>query len=276
MTSEPLLEIDGLEVVAAAAPHPRPLVRGASVSVHAGEVLGLIGESGSGKSMTCLAVMRLLPSGVRRAGGRVLVNGSPRFARGRDVGMVMQNPASCFDPVMTITAHFRETLAAHGAAWSSGQARALASLREAGFDDPEAILSAYPFQLSGGMLQRVMIALAMVTRPRLLLADEPTTDLDMPAQARVLDLLDRLRRTHDLGILLVTHDLSVVARLADTVAVMHHGVILETGPVRRIFENPAHEYTRTLLTAHFNLHDALSAHAPDRDGREKTGGEWAA
>ncbi|MFZ5427552.1 MAG: ATP-binding cassette domain-containing protein [Thermodesulfobacteriota bacterium] len=276
MTSEPLLVIDKLEVAVASNPHPKPLVRGVSLAVHAGEVLGLIGESGSGKSMTCLSVMRLLPNSVHRVGGRVLVDGSEMFARGRDVGMVMQNPASCFDQVMTIEGHFRETLAAHGVPWITGRPRALESLREAGFDEPASILPAYPFQLSGGMLQRVMIALAMVLRPKLLLADEPTTDLDMPAQARVLDLLDRLRQTHNLGILLVTHDLSVVARLADTVAVMHGGVILETGPVLSIFEAPAHEYTRKLLAAHFNLHDALSAQAPDRDERMANAGEWAA
>ncbi|MFP5221650.1 MAG: ATP-binding cassette domain-containing protein [Acidobacteriota bacterium] len=265
MKSEPLLSIDALEVTAAASPHPRPVVRGVSLSVRAGEVLGLIGESGSGKSMTCLSVMRLLPSAMHRTGGRILVQGSERFARGRDVGMVMQNPASCFDQVMTIEGHFRETLAAHNFPWNAGRSRALDSLRESGFDAPEAILPAYPFQLSGGMLQRVMIALAMVVEPRLLLADEPTTDLDMPAQARVLDLLDALRKRRNLGILLVTHDLSVVARLADTVAVMHDGVIVESGPVRRIFEAPSHPYTRTLLAAHFDLHDAFCTLAPDRD-----------
>lgn len=276
MASEPLLIIDDLEVVVASNPHPRPLVRGVNLTVHAGEVLGLIGESGSGKSMTCLSVLGLLPSSVYRIGGRVLVDGSEKFSRGHDVGMVMQNPASCFDQVMTIERHFSETLAAHGFAWNTGRLHALESLREAGFDDPASILPAYPFQLSGGMLQRVMIALAMVTKPKLLLADEPTTDLDMPAQARVLDLLDRLRQTHNLGILLVTHDLSVVARLADTVAVMHDGVILETGPVHRVFEAPGHEYTRTLLAAHFDLHDAFSFQAQNGCEREKAVGECAA
>jgi nickel transport system ATP-binding protein len=133
------------------------------------------------------------------------------------------------------------------------------ALGDAGFDAPEAVLPLFPFQMSGGMLQRVMIALAMVTTPGVLLADEPTTDLDMPAQATVLDLLDRLRREHGLGLLLVTHDLAVVARMADTVAVMRDGRILETGPVRRLFETPSHPYTQTLLAAHYALHQGFVA-----------------
>jgi nickel transport system ATP-binding protein len=259
MATEPLLVIANLCVAVAGNPHPKPVVRDVSLQVHPGEVLGLIGESGSGKSMTCLSVMDLLPSSARITGGSVRMPGREIIRRGRDVAMIMQNPSSCFDPVMTIRGHFKETLAALGLSGDRGRARTLETLAEAGFDDPEAILPLYPFQMSGGMLQRVMIGLAMLAEPRLLLADEPTTDLDMPAQAVVLDLIDRLRRTHGLGVLLVTHDLSVAARLADRLAVMRDGRILETGPVRRIFRTPENDYTRMLLAAHFELHDALCA-----------------
>lgn len=269
MDTDRLLDISGLRIEARAGSHRKTLAEDVSLHVAAGEVLALIGESGSGKSMTCLAVMGLLPGGVHMTAGRILLAGSPVIRRGVDVAMVMQNPSSCFDPVMTIEGHFKETLSAQGRNWGEGKAQALEALAEAGFDHPAALLPLYCFQMSGGMLQRVMIALAMLSGPRLLLADEPTTDLDMPAQARVLALIDRLRRSRGLGVLLVTHDLSVAARLADRVAVMRNGRIIETAPVDRIFDGPSHEYTRTLLDAHFDLHDAFRPTVPDTSGTRR-------
>jgi nickel transport system ATP-binding protein len=264
MGTDPLLVIDGLRVRVTSDGRPRGVVKDVSLSVAAGEVLCLIGESGCGKSMTCLAVMGLLPATAGIIGGSIRYGERTDIRRGRDVAMIMQNPSSCFDPVFTIKSHFRETLSAQGLSFHANYAKVLQTIAEAGFDDPEAVLPLYPFQMSGGMLQRVMIALAMVAAPGVILADEPTTDLDMPAQAMVLDLIDRLRRSHDLGMLLVTHDLSVVARMADTVAVMRDGAILETGPARRVFDSPEHPYTRTLLEAHFALHDAFVD--PGKDG----------
>lgn len=257
MGTDPILAIDGLCITAGRQPHDTVLVKDMSLTIAPGEVLGLIGESGSGKSMTCLAVMGLLPPGVRVTAGAVRFCGRPGLRRGRDAAMVLQNPSSCFDPVMTIRGHFRETVKALGLSEDSNWSRVGSALAEAGFDHPENVLPLYPFQLSGGMLQRVMLALAMLGGPKLLLADEPTTDLDIPAQAKALDLMDRLRRSHDLAVLLVTHDLSVAARLADQVAVMQGGRLVETGSVRQIFSSPGHPYTQTLLAAHFELHDAL-------------------
>ncbi|GFK92642.1 Nickel import ATP-binding protein NikD [Fundidesulfovibrio magnetotacticus] len=274
MDIERLLEIEELRVETAGAA-PRELVRGVSLHVAPGEVLGLVGASGSGKSLTCLSVMDLLPSGLRRAGGRVRVSGRETVRRGLDAAMVLQNPSSCFDPVMTVRGHFKETLKAQGTGWARGAARAEESLAEAGFEEPGAILGLYPFQMSGGMLQRVAVALAMLGGPRLLLADEPTTDLDMPAQAKVLDLIDRLRRARGLGVLLVTHDLSVVARLADRVAVMQDGRLVETGPVSRVFEAPSHPYARTLLAAHLELHEAFEARSGTEAGTGERTGEAA-
>jgi len=259
MATDAALVIDNLSIETTHGQAGRRLVSDVGLRVGAGEVLGLIGESGSGKSMTCLAVMDLLPPGVRVCGGSVRMPGREAIRRGRDAAMVLQNPSGCFDPVMTIGGHFKETLRALGLPRDRNPDRAAVALGEAGFDDPESVLPLYPFQMSGGMLQRAMIALAMLGGPRLLLADEATTDLDMPTQAGVLGLIDRLRKTRGLGVLLVTHDLSVAARLADRVAVMRDGRILETGPVGRIFAAPRHDYTRTLLAAHFDLHDALCA-----------------
>lgn len=227
--------------------------------VRRGRVLGLVGPSGCGKSLTCRALLGLLPPGVEPRGGVFRLGGEecpapPATWRGRRLAVVFQNPAGCFDPVFTVASHFRETLAAHGQDPASCADKVHAGLREVGFDDPRAILDHYPFQLSGGMLQRAMIALALLLDPPFLLADEPTTDLDLVSQARVLDLLAGLCRTRNLGILLVTHDLSVVARLADDMAVMHQGRIVERGEVGEVFAAAAHPFSRSLLAAHRRLY----------------------
>jgi len=172
--------------------------------------------------------------------------------------MIMQNPMTCFDPIFTIRQHVRETLQAHGLSFSGKLEIIRRTFVDLGFDNPDEILLAYPFQLSGGMLQRIMVSLALLLDAELLIADEPTTDLDVIVQARILDLLDRLRKEKNIGILLVTHDLSVIARLADEVFVMQQGGIVESGPVAEIFMRSDHPYTRSLLAAHFSLYGRVS------------------
>lgn len=243
----------------------KPLVNGLTFTAEKGKVTGMVGESGSGKSLTCQTIMGLPPRGLS-VSGEVMLNGvamplEPRKAalaresRGRRIAMIMQNPISCFNPVCTIKTHFRETMAAHHTPrldntpprWSS-------ALAKVGFDDPGAILPLYPFQMSGGMLQRVMIALALALDVDFLLADEATTDLDAVSQRRVLDLVASLVRDRGLGVLLVTHDLSVIAHLADDVLVMREGLILERGGVHAVFDAPRHAYTLSLLEAHYRLY----------------------
>ncbi|EGY24903.1 ABC transporter family protein [Desulfovibrio sp. A2] len=270
----PALAVRGLELrravprsgVTDAAP---PLVGPVDLTVERGQVVCLVGPSGCGKSLTCMALLGMLPEGVVRAAGSIrvvgqAVDGAPperlRLLRGRNAAYVLQNPASCFDPVFTIAAHFQETLTAHLPDAATNGSRtgwrkaALSALREVGFADADAILRHYPFQMSGGMLQRVMIALALMLDVELLIADEPTTDLDLPSQARVLDLLDQVRRTRNTAILLVTHDLSVAARMADHMAVMRHGRVVEQGDARALFAAPRHPYTQALLAAHHRLY----------------------
>lgn len=237
----------------------RRLVDGVSLSLERGRVLGLVGTSGGGKSLTTLAIPDLLPPGVRRAAGTVALDGRVLDAagqaalRGTVLGFVQQAPRAGFNPLVTLGRHFRETLACDGLRGRAAEARMLALLREVGFARPEALPPLYPSQLSGGMLQRAMLALALCRDPDFLLADEPTTDLDLVAQAVVLDLLDGLVARRGIGLLLVTHDLSVIARLADEVAVMAEGRIIERQPVHGLFDAPRHPRTRALLDAHLAL-----------------------
>ena len=261
-----ILTIAGLRVSLCRSDCPdRHLVSDLSLQVRRGGVTGLIGESGSGKSLTCLAVMDLLPKAMRQSGGRIDLTAAPGPTlspcgcfRGRQAAMIMQNPMSCFDPIFTIGRHITETLVAHGLNAPRHTQRIRATFVELGFEQPDEILAAYPFQLSGGMLQRIMVSLALLLEAELLIADEPTTDLDVIVQARILDLIDQLRREKNVGVLLVTHDLGVIARLADQVAVMQNGRIVESGPVRDIFSGPSQAYTRDLLAAHFSLYGRLA------------------
>lgn len=269
---------NGAQSPASPPPVSPPLVGPVDLTVERGQVVCLVGPSGCGKSLTCMALLDMLPDGVVRAAGSIRVNGQAvdgapperlRLLRGREAAYVLQNPASCFDPVFTIGAHFEETLAAHPSVVSANgtrpdwRAAALSALGEVGFADADAILRHYPFQMSGGMLQRVMIALALVLDVSLLIADEPTTDLDLPSQAHVLDLLDQVRRTRHMAILLVTHDLSVAARMADRMAVMRHGRVVEQGAARDLFTAPRHPYTRALLAAHHRLYGPCPPQGPD-------------
>ncbi|WP_159993009.1 ATP-binding cassette domain-containing protein [Roseomonas sp. 18066] len=233
------------------------LVRDVSLTLRRGKVLGLVGTSGGGKSLTTLAILDLLPPGVRRVAGLVALDSEPvepATLRGRMVGLVQQAPRGGFNPLVTIGRHFFETFACDGLRGAPAREKMQALLAEVGFERPGEIAPLYPSQLSGGMLQRVMLALALARDPFFLLADEPTTDLDLVVQARLLDLLETLVQRRGIGLLLVTHDLSVIARLADTVAVMDQGRIVELQSARNLFEDPAHPRAQALVAAHRALY----------------------
>jgi len=260
------LTIERLNVVWPHRDHSHRLVRDLNLSLRAGEVLALVGASGSGKSMTCAGALDVLPPGVIRSGGRVLIDGQEVAGaglRGRIVATVLQNPRSAFNPVRTMADHAREVLrvaqidpAVDPAAET---AAILDSFAEVGLDDPAHVAGLYPFEMSGGMLQRAMIALALLSGAPFLFADEPTTDLDLLVQARILDLLADLTARRGLGMLIVTHDMGVVARLAQRVAVMEAGAIVEEAPVAQIFAAPAHPATRELVAAHLKLYEGEPA-----------------
>ncbi len=235
-----------------------PAVDGVSFSVGSGERVALVGESGSGKSLTALALLALAPPGVRLAGGAVLLEGTDllrsgeplrRRVRGRVIGLLPQEPASALNPVLSVGFQLREVLRIHrGLAGRRAREAAARLLEAAGLPGRE-FLRAYPHQLSGGQAQRVALALALAGRPRLLVADEPTTGLDLTTQAGVLRLLARLGADGSLALLLVTHDLAVAAALADRVLVMYAGEMVETGPVDLLSRSPLHPYTRSLVAA---------------------------
>jgi nickel transport system ATP-binding protein len=236
-----------------------PLVRDVSLELRTGEVLALVGASGSGKSLACAALLDGLPAGTRRAGGRILLDGAevePAAIRGRTVSVVLQTPRTAFNPLRTIGEHAAETSAASGIRGASARAAAREALAAVGLGDDPDVPDLYPFQMSGGMLQRAMIALALLPRAPFLVADEPTTDLDLVAQAGILDLLARLVRERNIGLLIVTHDMGVVARLADRMAVMAEGRVVESGGTAAVFDRPERPETRALLAAHRALHAA--------------------
>lgn len=233
----------------------RPLVNGVSLTLTRGRVLALVGGSGSGKSLTCAATLGILPTGVRQTAGTVLLDGHPVSSaslRGVKIATIMQNPRSAFNPLHTMASHARETCQALGK--SSDERSLITALEAVGLDDAARVLKLYPFEMSGGMLQRMMIAMAILCDAPFIVADEPTTDLDVVAQARILDLLESMMQTRSPGMLLVTHDMGVVARLADDVAVMDCGNIVEFGAVETIFSTPKHPVTRNLVSAHLALY----------------------
>ncbi|HEY4200277.1 MAG TPA: ABC transporter ATP-binding protein [Devosiaceae bacterium] len=254
---EPVLAVDGLRVMLDTAQGKLMAVDGISFSVSAGKTLCLVGESGCGKSLTCLALSGLLPPRVGIAGGSVRLDGHELVGlsrreltriRGRDIATIYQDPVSALNPVMTIGQQIAESLTLHGGiSHAAARAEALRLLDLVGIADAPARMSDYPHQLSGGMNQRAMIAIALACKPKLLVADEPTTALDVTIQSQILDLLRDIQAELGTALLLVTHDLGVVAEMADEVAVMYTGRIVERGPVRSIFRHPSHPYTVGLL-----------------------------
>ncbi|WP_199614241.1 ABC transporter ATP-binding protein [Paenibacillus alkalitolerans] len=235
------------------------LVHGIDFELRPGRVLGLVGESGSGKTMTCLSIMQLHDRKTMCVEGGIRLNGRElnglraeemRRIRGKEMGFIMQNPMNAFSPVFSIGNQFVETIRAH-TAFSKKQSLELAAsaLQDVNLPDPFMLMRKYPFELSGGMLQRAMIALAMCLRPSLIIADEPTTALDTANQLQVLCLLERIRTEYGTAILLISHDLGVIAEMADEVAVMQRGEIVEKADVYELFDHPKHPYTKQLMEA---------------------------
>ncbi|MBA3534262.1 MAG: ABC transporter ATP-binding protein [Ardenticatenales bacterium] len=254
----PLLDVRDLETRFFTRAGTVHAVNGISFSVNEGETVGMVGESGSGKSVTALSLLRLIPSPPGRItkgeilfGGRDLRNvdlGAMRAIRGHEIAMVFQDPMSAFNPILTIERQLTEGMRVHlGMSAQQARKRALDLLDMVGIAHPEAQLCSYPHQLSGGMRQRVMIAMALSCSPKLLIADEPTTALDVTIQAQIVDLIQRLKRELGMAILWITHDLGVTAALADRLLVMYAGQIVEEGPLRPLYADPRHPYTIGLL-----------------------------
>jgi oligopeptide/dipeptide ABC transporter ATP-binding protein len=258
VTIGPLLRVDGLTVSFHTRDGVVRAIEDVSFEVQAGQVLGIVGESGSGKSVTALSLLRLIPRDIAELsaghvwfGGRDLMRISEaelRKVRGREIGMIFQEPMTSLNPIATIGTQLREPLTLHlGMTASAATSRTEELLDLVGIPQPRKRLSQYPHELSGGMRQRVMIAMALACEPKLLIADEPTTALDVTTQAQILDLLRSLQSRLGLSIILITHDLGVVAEFADHVQVMYAGRAVEKAPVSELFLRPAHPYTSGLL-----------------------------
>jgi peptide/nickel transport system ATP-binding protein len=257
----PVLSVRGLRVGYRTARGPLWAVDGIDLEVAPGESVGLVGESGCGKSSLGRGLVQLLPpgAGIRgsvRLSGEELVgtsSGSLRRRRGEDIALVFQEPMTRLDPLMKVSTHFVQTIRAHRPDISKDEARHMARTALAQMGIPPTRVDDYPHEFSGGMRQRIMIALAIVLQPQLVVADEPTTALDVIVESQILDILDRLRRDERVGLVLITHNLGIVAETCDRVAVMYAGRIVEIGPVERIFGDPKHPYTQGLLASTISL-----------------------
>ena len=260
MSARPVVDVRDLQTHLVTRWGTIKAVDGISFSVAEGETLGLVGESGSGKSMTCLSLVRLAPRpAARTVGGRILLDGEDLLTkseremqriRGKKVAMILQDPMSSLNPVFSVGMQMREPVASyHGLRGRALTERAASLLAAVHISAPLQRLRSFPHQMSGGMRQRVVGAMAIAAPPRLLIADEPTTSLDLTIQWQYLNLLKELQTQHRLAMIFVTHNLGIVAKMCDRVAVMYAGRIVEIGPVRRIFKSPAHPYTRALLAS---------------------------
>ncbi len=279
MLDNPIARIDGLRVEFQTKDGPVVGVEDVSFEIAPGETLCIVGESGSGKSVSSLSLMRLVEfGGGKISAGRLLFDrkdggevdlakteqGLMRQIRGNEIGMIFQEPMTALNPVFTVGRQLTEGLRVHkNMSRSEAEARALELLREVRIPEPEQRLKQYPHELSGGMRQRVVIAMAMACAPRLLIADEPTTALDVTIQAEILALMDRLKRETGTAVMFITHDMAVVAQMADRVVVMYRGNKVEEGTVEQIFENPQHEYTKSLLAAVPKLGEMRGKSAPE-------------
>ena len=278
----PLLEVTDLTVSIGGA----PVVDGVTLSIRPGETVALVGESGCGKSLTARAVMGLLPRAARRTGGAITLEGRSitgldetgmASIRGNVMSMIFQEPTASLNPLMTVGDQVIEALMAHRAVERhAAKAAALAMMTEVGIADGERRLRQYPFELSGGLCQRIMIAMALICRPRLLIADEPTTALDVTIQAQILALIKRLRQETGTGLLLITHDMGVVADMADRINVMYAGRIVEQGGVFALFERQRHPYTQLLLRSLPSLDAERRARLRTIDGSVPDPRSWPA
>jgi peptide/nickel transport system ATP-binding protein len=265
MTVAPLLEVRDLTIVLPRGERSFVALDEASFSVAPGEVLGLVGESGAGKSLTGAAVVNLLSPPLRRSGGTITLAGERldqlppdgmRRVRGRKIGFIFQDPLTSLNPVFTVGRQLTDTILTHlPVSRQEAYRRAVGWIRRVGLPDPERRFDQYPHELSGGMRQRVVIALALCAEPCLVIADEPTTALDVSVQAHILNLLRDLHDETGVALLLITHDLGVIAKMADRVAVLYAGRIVEIGPVAEILNRPRHPYTRGLMNAMPPMHE---------------------
>jgi len=256
VSDKPLLDVQHLSVTFGGS---APVIDDVSFSIARGQTLGLVGESGSGKSVTAFSILRLVQRPGRITGGRVmfegrdlltLTEGEMRGVRGAGISLIFQEPMTALNPVMRVGDQIAEALLVHGkVSRAEARARAVELLEAVKIPDATQRVRDYPHQLSGGMRQRVMIAIALACRPPLVIADEPTTALDVTIQAQVLELLRELKARYNLALLLITHDFGVIAEMADHVAVMYKGRLVEHGAVREILRHPSHAYTRNLLAA---------------------------
>jgi oligopeptide/dipeptide ABC transporter ATP-binding protein len=277
--TEPLLELRALSTHYESARGTRVTraVDDVSLTLERGKTLGIVGESGSGKSTLALSIMRLLPPAARIVGGEIRFEGedllkkSPRemrHIRGKRIAMILQDPMASLNPLFTIGDQVAESLRVHeGASRAAAWSRAKGLLQAVRISAPDTRMNEFPHQMSGGMRQRIVGAIAVACEPRLLIADEPTTSLDLTIQAQYLSLLRDLQRDHNLAMIFITHNLGIVAKMCDAVAVMYAGRVVEAGPIRQIFNKPAHPYTRALLESVPRLTDDNHARLPAIEGQ---------
>ncbi len=273
----PLLEVEGLRTHFFLDEGVLRAVDGVSFRIEEGETVALVGESGCGKTIVALSLVGLAPSPARVVGGAVRLRGRDlvsagedelRRVRGREIGFVFQEPGAALNPVLPIGAQIGEVLRAHrGLDRQEARRESVRALGAVGIPEPEARAKAYPHELSGGMQQRAVIALATCARPALLVADEPTTALDVTVQAEILDLLESLQHRHGMAILFITHDLAVVREVADRMLVMYTGKLMETGPTEAVFQDPRHPYTRGLVASVPRIEAATDGQAGATDGQ---------
>jgi len=280
----PVLSVRDLTVLVPAGGRAVPAVRGVGFDLAPGARLGLVGESGSGKTLTALALMRMMPPGTRIAGGSVRLDGTDLLGlsakrmcavRGRQIAMVYQNPMSALNPVVAVGDQLVEAIRVHEpTSRSVARARAIDLLGDVGIPDPARRLAAYPYQLSGGMRQRVVIAMALACEPQVIVADEPTTALDVTTQARVMALLLQLSQARGAAVILITHDLEVAAEFCDDIQVMYAGRIVERSSAGTLFEAPRHPYAKALLESRCVLTTDLDAPIPTIPGQPPHPGEF--
>lgn len=282
MPTQPVLTVQDLHISFTTDQGTVPVVRGLSYQLPKGRILAVVGESGSGKTVHALALLRLLPPTARITQGHILYNGQDlvslsakalRRLRGQKLAMIFQDPSASLNPVLTIGEQLTETLLAHQT-MTRAQAcqKAAALLREVGISDGEKRLNDYPFQFSGGMCQRVMIAMALALTPDVLIADEPTTALDVTIQAQILKLIRTLQQERQMAVLFITHNLAVVAGIADDVLVLYGGLCMEKAPVEELFKNPLHPYTQGLLRSLVSV-ESQTDRLPAIDGQPPIPGQ---